>query len=88
MKKFLKGLFLVSLTILQLSVFGQQDLKHAGNEVKSWFSQNWQWVTGIGVILLIIITASARMKTNRKTTTIVKDDYGNTKSVTSTEIIE
>jgi len=87
-KGLLNGVFVFILTILQLSLFAQQDLKQTTTEVKGWFESNWQWVVGVGVILLVIIAAAGRRRGNRKTTTVVKDNYGNVKSVTSTEVRE
>ncbi|MES1223134.1 MAG: hypothetical protein ABUT20_47010 [Bacteroidota bacterium] len=90
MKKLLtRSSFLLLFAFVQLSVFAQETLKETGHEVKGWFAQNWQWVTGVGVVILVLIAiTSGRSKTNRKTTTVVKDDYGNVKSVTSTEVRE
>ena len=79
---------MVLLSLVQVVVFAQENLRQTGNEVKGWFSQNWPWVIGGGLVLLIIIAASGSRKSNRKTTTIVKDDYGNVKSITSTEVRE
>ena len=89
MKKIIKNsLFFLLLSLIQVAVFSQENLKQTGNEVKGWFSQNWPWVIGGGLVLLIIIAVSSGKRSSRKTTTIVKDDYGNVKSITSTEVTE
>ena len=85
---FLKGFFFLTLLVMQLAVFAQENLKQTNNDIKYWFTQNWQWVIGGALVLLLIIVALSGRKVNRKTTTIVKDDRGNVKSVTSTEVRE
>ena len=59
-------------------------------EVESWFSQNWMWVVGGVVVLILLIALFSRERRisrngTRKTTTVVKDDLGRTQSVTTTE---
>jgi hypothetical protein len=59
-------------------------------EVKSWLEQNWIWVAG-GILFLILLVAltrgsrTTRVRGTRRTTTVVKDEGGHTKSVTTTE---
>lgn len=54
-------------------------------EIGSWFERNWMWVAG-GVLLILLISLMGRGKAgSRKTTTVVKDAEGHTKSVTTTE---
>lgn len=79
------------LGLLLVSVITHAQNKEINTEeVKSWLEQNWIWVAG-GVILLILIMLLSRgSKTNRfsgtrKTTTVIRDDEGHTKSVTTTE---
>jgi hypothetical protein len=59
-------------------------------EIKSWFEQNWIWVAGGVVLLILIILLSRgnkvhRFRVTRKTTTVIKDEGGHTKTVTTTE---
>lgn len=68
----------------QLAVFAQEQVEINGQDVGSWFSRNWMWVTG-GVVLLLLIIAFSRSSSRRRTTTVVKDSYGNVKSVTTTD---
>jgi hypothetical protein len=76
------------LMLLTNIVMAQESVEINGQDVGSWFERNWMWVTG-GVLLLVILliaAAGSRRKAGvRKTTTVVKDTYGNVKSVTTTE---
>lgn len=59
-------------------------------EIQSWFEQNWMWVAGGVVLLILIILLSRgnkahRFRGTRRTTTVIKDEGGNTKTVTATE---
>lgn len=57
-------------------------------QIGNWFERNWKWVVG-GVVLLLIIVFAGGRSARRKTTTVVrKDDYGNVKSVTTTEVTD
>jgi len=85
---FLKLGFFLAFLAKNLAVFAQDNLKQTSNDIKYWFTQNWQWVVGGALVLLLIIVALSSRRANRKTTTIVKDDRGNVKSITSTEIRE
>ncbi len=78
---------LAYLLACRLPVLAQEKVEINGQDVGSWFSRNWMWVTGVVVLLLLIILFSGG-KRKRKTTTIVKDDYGNVKSVSTTEVQE
>jgi len=58
-------------------------------QIMLWFENNWMWVVG-GIVLLFIIALSGRRSRRitggkRKTTTVVRDADGKTKSVTTTE---
>lgn len=62
-------------------VWGQNnspDVKINGNDVGSWFQNNWIWVVAvIGVIILIaLLTKGSDTKTS---TTVVSDKYGDVK---------
>lgn len=55
-------------------------------QIGNWFERNWKWVVG-GVVLLLVIILFSSSSSRRKTTTVVrKDDLGNVKSVTTTEV--
>lgn len=60
-------------------------------EVTTWLQRNWIWIiAGIVVLLLIAMVGRRRTRTTtrgglRKTTTVIKDADGHTKSVTTTE---
>jgi hypothetical protein len=69
------------------AVHAQADVEVAGQDVGTWFKNNWMWVAGL-VLLLIIILLSIGGKRKRKSTTVVKDDLGNVKSVTRTEEVD
>ena len=83
--------FLASIpaSLLALQTYAQEKVEINGQDVGSWFSRNWMWVTG-GIVLLIIIIlfsgGSSSTRRQQKTTTIVKDDLGNTKRVVTTEV--
>lgn len=77
-----------------LLLFTMQTLVFAQNapievneaEIGSWFERNWKWVVG-GVVLILLIALFSGSSSRRKTTTVIrKDDLGNVKSVTTTEV--
>jgi hypothetical protein len=81
----------IALTIFLLTPFmtllAQQDVKVNGHDVGSWFERNWMWVAGGALVLLIIAFAGRGGSTKKKiTTTVLKDDLGNVRSVTTTEV--
>jgi hypothetical protein len=81
------GVMLLLLLAPFLTLVAQSDVKIDGKDVGSWFERNWMWVGGAALILLVI-AISGRGGSKRKTTTIVKDDAGRVKSVTTTEVKE
>jgi hypothetical protein len=67
----------------------QEKIEIDTKEVGSWFERNWMWVAA-GVLLLLLIVLLGRSRNGsrgetRRTTTVVRDAQGNTKSVTTTE---
>ena len=80
------GAFLVLMLITNVAI-AQESVEINGQDVGSWFERNWMWVTGGVLLLLILLIAASRGRKSgvRKTTTVVKDTYGNVKSVTTTE---
>ena len=71
--------------LVAFSLQAQDKVEIDTQEVASWFERNWIWVTAGVVILLIIVLFSRSSGGRRKTITVIKDDYGKTKSVTTTE---
>jgi hypothetical protein len=79
------GFFLLASLLAATVTFAQESVEINGHDVGSWFSRNWMWVTGAVLLLLLILLFAGRSRKVRKTTTVVKDTYGNVKSVTTTE---
>ena len=77
------GIFIFMLTCV--TVQAQEKVEIDTQEVGSWFERNWMWVTAGVVLLLLIILLSRGSRGRRKTTTVIKDAHGKTKSVTTTE---
>jgi multisubunit Na+/H+ antiporter MnhB subunit len=78
----------VLLMLLTNVATAQESVEINGQDVGSWFERNWMWVAGAVLLLLILLIAAASKRKAagvRKTTTVVKDTYGNVKSVTTTE---
>ncbi len=80
--------FFFMLMLIEINAFAQEKVEVNGHDVGSWFSRNWMWVTGVVVLLLLIILFSGGSKTRRKSTTVVKDNTGDVRRVTTTEIEE
>jgi len=78
----LTSLFLLA---LNLFAFAQDKIEIDKQEVGNWFQRNWIWVAAGAVVLVLIIALSGRSKTQRKITTVTKDDMGNVKRVVTTE---
>jgi len=79
------------ITFLMMSSVGnaQDNIDLDKQQIISWFEKYWMWVVG-GIVLLLIIGLSGRRNRRmiggkRKTTTVVRDAEGKTKSVTTTE---
>jgi hypothetical protein len=81
------GVMILLLVAPFLTLIAQSDVKIDGKDVGSWFERNWMWVAG-GALILLIIAVSGRGSSKRKTTTIVKDETGHIKSITTTEVKE
>jgi len=84
--------FVVAFTLLfflpTIALWSQQRVEIDGADVGSWFERNWMWVVGVGILLLILAFAGRSSRRKRTTTTVIKDDLGNVKSVTTTEVKE
>jgi len=75
---------------IQSFLFAQDKAIEVNEEqIGSWFERNWKWVVGGAVLLLLIILFSSGGRSRRRTTTVVrKDELGNVKSVTTTEVAD
>ena len=81
------GTLLFMLTSMIVSA--QEKIKISKEEIGTWFERNWMWVA-IGAVALILLIALFSRGTvsrlgSRRTTTVIKDDRGKTKSVVTTE---
>ena len=85
LKQRIKLLNVVILMLSGIIVRAQDKIEIDKEEISSWFERNWIWVAG-GLVLILIIALLSRGKGgSRKTTTVIKDPHGHTKSVTTTE---
>ena len=77
----------VLLTFLQFKTYAQDAVDVDINEEKvgSWFERNWMWVVGAVLLIILIAAFSGGGSSRRTTDTVVRDDFGNTKRVTTTE---
>lgn len=71
--------------LLALTMQAQNKIEIDKQQVSSWFEQNWIWVVAGMVLLFLLVSFSRRGGVKRKTTTIIKDEAGNIKKVTTTE---
>jgi len=83
----LVGILFFMLTSLIVSA--QEKIKISKEEIGTWFERNWMWVA-IGAVALILLIAlfsrgAVSRLGSRRTTTVIKDDRGKTKSVVTTE---
>ena len=76
------------LATFQATLFAQ-DVKAEikGEDVGSWFSQNWLWVAGAVVLLLLILLIGSSSRRSRVTTTTT-DRNGGVRRTTTTEEVE
>lgn len=73
--------------LIGIAAHAQEKIEIDTKEVGSWFERNWMWVAA-GVLLLLLIAVLGRSRSrgeSRRTTTVIGDAQGNTKSVTTTE---
>ena len=84
-----RGIRLFNVIVLMLStilVQAQDKIEIDKEDIGSWFQRNWIWVAGGVLLILLISLMGSRGKAgSRKTTTVIKDEQGHTKSVTTTE---
>ena len=74
------------LSLAGLVVFAQDKIVIDKQEAESWLSRNWIWVAVGALVLIILLFSGSSRARRRSTTTVVKDDYGNVKKVTTTEV--
>jgi hypothetical protein len=56
------------------------------NDMSSWFSRNWLWVTGIVVLLIILLLFSGgSSRSSRSKTTVYRKGDGTVTKTTTTE---
>lgn len=85
----IKSLYLlIAILMINLVTYAQESVSINTNEISSWFSRNWIWVSAGILLLLILAIAGTGSSRKRKTTTVIKDEMGNVKSVTTTEVRE
>lgn len=80
--------FVLMLVAFQSNLLAQ-DVKAEvkGEDVGSWFSQNWLWVAGVVLLLLIILLFSSSSSRSRVTTTSTGPTSQVSRS-TTTEVVE
>jgi hypothetical protein len=80
--------FLLVLLTFQNTI-SAQDVKAEikGEEVGSWFSQNWLWVAGVALVLLIILFSSSSRRSSRSITTTTNRN-GDVRRTTTTQEVE
>jgi heme/copper-type cytochrome/quinol oxidase subunit 2 len=82
------AVFTGMLLLLQSNLFAQ-DVKAEikGEDVGSWFSQNWLWVAGVVVLILVILLFSGGARRSRVTTTTTTPS-GRVSRTSTTEVTE
>ena len=89
-KEGIKLVGMICFLLTGMIVNAQEKIKIDKEEIGTWFENNWLWVVGGLVLLVLLIALFSRGRTafrngTRKTTTVVKDEQGRTQSVTTTE---
>ena len=79
--------FVLMLFVFQNTLLAQ-DVKAEikGEEVGSWFSQNWLWVAGVVVVLLLILLFSSGSRRSRVTSTTSTPSGRVVRSTTTEEV--
>lgn len=80
------GLFLTGLFI-SIHAFAQDKIEITTEDTGSWIERNWMWLAG-AVLLLVLVILFSGSSSRSTTTTTVRDDFGNVKKVSTTEITE
>ena len=88
-KNSIKLFGILSFLLMSMVVNAQENIKINKEEIGTWFEQNWLWVVGGLVVLVLLIAVLGRARASRlgsrRTTTVIKDEHGKTKSVVTTE---
>ncbi|MEO7530505.1 MAG: hypothetical protein ABIS69_03810 [Sediminibacterium sp.] len=79
--------FALMLMVFQNTLLAQ-DVKAEikGEEVGSWFSQNWLWVAGVVVVLLLILLFSSSSRRSSVTSTTTSGPSERVSRTTTTEV--
>ena len=59
-------------------------VKVNGNDVGTWFGNNWLWIAGLVLVLILILLFSSSSRSKRSTT-VVTDRFGDVRRSTTTE---
>jgi hypothetical protein len=89
-KGILRLVGMISFLLTGMIVNAQEKIDINKGEIMTWLENNWLWVVGGVILLILLIALSSRGRRfgrngTRKTTTVVKDEAGRTQSVTTTE---
>ena len=88
-KSLIRLVGMISFLLTSMIVNAQDKIKIDKGEIKTWFENNWLWVVGGLVIVFLLVAALSRRAAgrlgSRRTTTVIKDEHGKTKSVVATE---
>ena len=88
-KSVIRLVTMISFLLTGMIVNAQDKINIDKGEIKTWFENNWLWVAGGLVIVFLLVAAFSRRAAgrlgSRRTTTVVKDEHGKTKSVITTE---
>lgn len=79
------GLFLMGCVFQTVTWAQTTTVEIDQQEVGSWFSRNWMWVTG-GVLLLVIILISSGGGMRSRRTTTTTNGNGRVRQSTTTEV--
>lgn len=88
-KNHIKLIGILIFTMMSTIVNAQDNIQINKAEIETWFEQNWIFVAGGLVLLVLLIALVGRSnrgrRGSRRTTTVIKDEQGKTKSVVTTE---
>lgn len=78
--------FALMLIAFQNTLFAQ-DVKAEikGDDVGSWFSNNWLWVAGVVLVILLIVLFSSGSRRSKSTVTSTNSN-GNVNRTTTTDV--
>ena len=80
---------MITFLLTSMIVNAQDKINIDKGEIKTWFENNWMWVVGGLVVVFLLVAVFSRRAAgrlgSRRTTTVIKDEQGKTKSVVTTE---